>query len=163
MTKLEITERLVKWGVALWMVYKGLKFAFVNVVKLYKKSADILYLLESIKSNQDYDKLERRAIMNKISLGYFTTDLEGKSIEIGDVVCKVFGYSEAELLEFGWSSFVHPDDQKRVMESIIEDLKYERNGDLEYRIITATKEVKKVHVKAERADNKYFCTLEVIK
>ena len=163
MTKLEVTERLVKWGVALWMIYKGLRFAFVNVVKLYKKSADILYLLESIKANQEYGRLERIAIMNKISLGYFTTDLEGKSIEIGDVVCKVFGYSEAELLEFGWSSFVHPDDQKQVMESIIEDLRFERNGDLKYRIITSTGEVKKVHVTAKRAETKYFCTLEVIK
>ena len=163
MTKLEVTERLVKWGVALWMIYKGLKFAFVNVVKLYKKSADILYLLESIKANQEYGRLERIAIMNKISLGYFTTDLEGKSIEIGDVVCKIFGYSENALLEFGWSTFVHPDDQKRVMESIIEDLKYERNGDLEYRIIANGGEVKKVHVTAKRAENKYFCTLEVIK
>lgn len=163
MTKLEITERLVKWGVALWMVYKGLKFAFVNMVKLYKKSADILTLLESIKANQEYGRLERIAIMNKISLGYFTTDLEGKSVEIGDVVCKVFGYSEKDLLEFGWSSFVHPDDQKRVMETIVDDLKFERNGDLKYRIIAKGGEVKKVHVIAKRADNSYFCTLEVIK
>ena len=101
--------------------------------------------------------------MDKISLGYFITNLEGKSIEVGDVVCKVFGYSEKELLEFNWSSFILDEDRDRVMNSIMEDLKFERNGDLKYKIKASNGEIKTVHVIAKKSKIKYFCTLEVIK
>lgn len=163
---LDDTEHVVKWiaaisTISLFLIY-AYKF-FVKSILYIKKSNERVEMLMKIIENQEYDKMERQAIMDKISLGYFVTDLEGKSIEIGDVVCKEFGYSEEELLKFGWSAFVHPDDQDWVMHSIMEDLKYQRNGDLKYRIIAKNQEVKKVHITAKRTPTKYFCTFEVIK
>lgn len=163
---LEDAEHVVKWIAAITACFVFL----IGCFKFIKKSVQYIIrsnerfeMLLRIVENQEYDKMERQAIMDKISLGHFKTDLEGQSIEIGDVVCKIFGYSEEELLKFGWSSFIHEDDRGWVMESIMEDLKYKRNGDLKYRIITSTGEIKKVHVTAKRSLKYYFCTLEVIK
>lgn len=163
---LDATEYYARWALALTVIaallvglYKFIKKSILYIIK----SNERFEMLQTIIENQEYDKVERQAIMDKISLGYFRTDLEGRSIEIGDVVCKIFGKTEDELLKFNWSSFIHPDDRDWVMHSIMEDLKYKRNGDLKYRIINSSDEVLKVHVTARRNAAGYFCILQVIK
>ena len=162
---LESAEHLSKWVIVITAIvlffYKAYKFIKKTIIYI-KKSNERYDLLVSIADNQDYGRLERKAIMDKINLAYFITDLEGKAIEIGDLVCKIFGYAEEELLGFKWSSFIIAADRDRVMSCVIEDLKYGRNGDLRYSIITYSGEIKSVHVVAKKSKSKYFCTLEVL-
>ena len=111
---LDEVEHIGKWIIGVGLILALLRQVWKILVKSYRylqKSNERFEMLQSIIDNQEYSRVERQAIMNKISLGYFKTNLEGQSIEIGEVVCNVFGYSEDELLKFGWSSFIHPDDQ----------------------------------------------------
>jgi len=163
---LKQAEYIAKWILAITAIFVAAKFLWKTIVKIYHyviKGGERYDILVSIANSQEYAKIERQAIMDKISLGYFKSDIEGKTIEVGDVVCKVFGYTEAELLQFKWSAFIIPEDRQRVMDQITEDTKVKRNGYLDYSIVTSTGEIKKVRVTAKYAIDSYFCILEVIK
>lgn len=163
---LDQTEHYAKWIVAIIVIFGAIKFVWKNLVKAYKyiqESNERQDMLQHIINNQKYSQTVNKAIMDKISLGYFKTDLTGRSVEVGDVVCKIFGYSEEELLSFNWSSMIVEEDRDRVMKSIMSDIEFGRDGDLTYSIRTATGEIKKVHVHTTKTFDSYFGVLTVIK
>lgn len=166
LTKTEIVETVVKWIAWLTALFIALKFIWGNLVKGYKYlqgSNERAEMLQHILDNQTYTQVVNRAIMNKFGLGYFRADLAGQTIEVGDVACKMLGYSEAELMGLNWFGKILSEDKSRVMDEFEDSVKYKADFETTYNIYCSDLSVKKIHVHAKHTGLGYFGILTEIK
>jgi len=90
---LKQAEYIGKWLAFITSAFVALRFVWRNLSKAYKylqESNERKEMLDHILSNQQYNMIVNKAIMNKFGLAYFRTDLRGYTIEIGDIVCHIF-------------------------------------------------------------------------
>jgi len=77
-----------------------------------------------------------RALVENIGNGIATIDLEGRFVFVNQALCKIFGYSEKELIGKPFADFLHPDDKKRLLQIFLDSWKNpNRKFSIEFRAI----------------------------
>ena len=159
-------EYLAKWIAAITAIFVAMSVVWKQLVRAYKylqESEERREMLQHILDTLDDRNIVNKAIMDKIGLGYFQTDLKGYSTCVGDVVCKILGYPEEDLMGLNWSIKIVRGDRERIMESFEDSIKYKTDFEETYHILCGDGKIKNVHVHARRSPLGYFGILTEIK
>jgi len=75
---------------------------------------------ERIESERKHRENEERfrAIFEDAPLGMCVSGMDGKFIQVNEALCRMLGYSSAELLGKSWTELTHPDDLASSMEKM---------------------------------------------
>lgn len=157
--KLSKIEHLAALVAAVTAIFVAIKVVWKQLVRSYKYLQDSdqrQEMLRNIMDTLEHKKEVNRAIMDKIGLGYFQTDPEGYTVALGDVVCKMFGYTEDDLLGLNWTLKIVDEDREKVMHAFDDSIKYKTDFEQVYRINCGDGSVKKIHVHAKKTPLGYF-------
>jgi len=76
---------------------------------------------EIAKSEQKY-----RSLIEKTGAGVAIVNLKGKFTYVNDSLCKMIGYSKAEMIGKAFAGFLHPGDKKKMMQIFLNTFKKPR-------------------------------------
>jgi PAS domain S-box-containing protein len=163
---LKQAETIAKWIAAITAIFIAARFVWQNLVKAYKylqESNERKEMLDHILANQAYNIVVNKAIMNKFGLGYFRADTNGYTIEVGDVVCKMLGYREEEIMGLNWCIKIIEEDRPHVMKAFEDSVKYKTDFETVYTIVCGDGTLKKVNAHAKHTNTDYFGVITEIK
>lgn len=163
---LKQTEHIAKWVAAITTIFIALRFIWNNFKKAYiylQESNERKEMLDHILTNQQYNMVVNKAIMDKFGLAYFRADINGLTIEVGDVVCKMLGYKEDEISGLNWSSKILEEDRAHVYKAFEYSVKFKTDFDTTYRITCGDGSIKKLHILAKHTKTDYFGIVTEIK
>ena len=99
------------------------------------------YIGSSIARLRTEDKLTQsetkyKSLVEKVGAGIASFDLEGRFIFVNRPLCEMIGRSENELINKPFWEFLHPEDQKNVLEIFnVTKFKLSQEMHLEYRVV----------------------------
>ena len=125
MSRLELTEYWVKWIAAITVILVAIRQLiklFIQAYKYLKGAHQHFEMFQNIIANQEYIMVVNRSIMDKLSIGYCRSDIDGNAVEISDAICNRLGFPERDLLKMGWFARIKPSQHERVMKAFKESV-----------------------------------------
>lgn len=98
------------------------------------------------RSEQALAESERRfrTLATHAPVGIFQTDLEGACVFVNEQTCEILGMTSEELLGFGWSDALHPEDREGVVSRWAEATRTGGEFTMEYRFVRPDGQVRRV-------------------
>lgn len=104
--------------------------AFSSAGMIFVSARDITNRIEA---EQEINISEQmfRSIFENSSLGIALVDLNGKYLMVNEALCKIMGYSPAELMELSFFQLTHPDDVE-LSNSTMQNVIHEKGKELNF-------------------------------
>lgn len=91
--------------------------------------------VKELRREHQFMKQSLKLLVNNSTTGTFRTDELGRTVEVSNSLCVLLKRSVEDLLDFGWSKYIHPDDQEGMMTKLQHCLKFQTEFIYEYRAL----------------------------
>lgn len=99
---------------AVGAVYTSYKVAFKPFREYVKYRNARNKALEALLHDLPFIKMAAMRSLERIDVYWYRTDAKGMTIEVSPQLCALLGYSEDELKQKGWLSYVSPKDREKM-------------------------------------------------
>ena len=95
----------------------------------------------TFKASKQLDRIEAEIAFGKAAIRvaiidqyYWFSDADGKTTEVSPKVCELLNKKEEQLLELGWTNYIHRDDIRRVINAFKEAQELGKDFNEDYRV-----------------------------
>ncbi len=123
-------------------IYKGLLFVFLTGLLIYFLTRNALKEISQLSDDLNSTQRRYQDLFSTVPIGLYKLNSKGQLTDVNPYICELVDESSAELIEHGWTSYIHIDDCERVKKKLNAAIKQRRLYVEQYRIIKKDIEVR---------------------
>lgn len=116
-------------------IYKGLLFVFVTGLLIYYLTRNALKEISQLSDHLSSTQQRYQDLFSTVPIGLYKLNSKGQLTDVNSYICELVDESSAELIEHGWTGYIHIDDCERVKKKLNAAIKQRRLYVEQYRII----------------------------